>query len=138
MQKTYLPWHWRVMQNFKKNWLVLSNMTWGIWWIFTQPLESPKISLQWAILYKVYEIWAKERSYLSWHWTVMQNLNKPWSYGFKNGTRNWVSFIRAPKVWKLYKAYTVSVRKFQSNYVSWHWRVLQSLNENRLVAWKLT
>ena len=48
------------------------------------------------------------------------------------------AFIRAPKVWKLYKAYTVSVRKFQSNYVSWRWRVLQSLNENRLVAWKLT
>ena len=43
------------------------------------------------------------------------------------------------KVWKLYidglflsKAYTVSVRKFQRNYVSWHWRLLQSLNENWL------
>ena len=26
----YLPWHWRMMQSFKKNWLVVSNMTWGI------------------------------------------------------------------------------------------------------------
>ena len=48
-----------------------------------------------------------------------------------------------PKVWKLYndglflsKAYTVSVTKFQRNYVSWHWRVSQSLNENWLAAYK--
>ena len=34
---------------FLKNWLVVSNMTWGIWWIFTQPLESPKISLRWTL-----------------------------------------------------------------------------------------
>ena len=31
-------------------------------------------------------------SYLSWHWTVMQNLNKPWLCGFKTGTRNCVNF----------------------------------------------
>ena len=53
--------------------------------------------------------------------------------------------LEHPKVWKLYidglflsKAYTVSVRNFQRNYVSWHWRVLQSLNENWLVGWKMT
>ena len=30
-------------------------------------------------LSKVYQVWAKklQRSYLSWHWTVMQILNKP-------------------------------------------------------------
>ena len=51
--------------------------------------------------------------------------------------------LENPKVWKLYiygfflsKAYTVSVRKFQKNYVSWHWRLLKSLNGNRVVAWK--
>ena len=29
---------------------------------------------------KVYEVWSKkiQRSYLSWHWTVRQNLNKLW------------------------------------------------------------
>ena len=50
-----------------------------------------------------------------------------------------------PKAWKLYidgiflsKAYTVLVRKFPRIYVSWHWRLLQSLNETWLVAWKMT
>ena len=28
-------WHWGLMQNLKENWLVLSNMTWGIQQIFT-------------------------------------------------------------------------------------------------------
>ena len=42
VQKSYLSWQWRVIQNLKKNWLVVSNMTWGIWWIFTQPLKNPK------------------------------------------------------------------------------------------------
>ena len=56
-----------------------------------------------------------------------------------------LSSLEHPKVWKLYidrhflsKAYTVSVRNFQRNYVSWDWRVLQSLNKNWLVGWKMT
>ena len=122
-------------------------MTWEIWWIFTQPLKSPKIPLRWAILSKVCEVCAKkiQRSYLLWHWTVMQNLKNPdlvvskmaWGIG-------WTFTIRAPKSLKLYidgfflpKAYTVSARNFQRNYVSWHWRILQSLNENWLVGWKM-
>ena len=56
-----------------------------------------------------------------------------------------LSLLEHPKVWKLYidglflsKAHTVSAKNFQRNYVSWHWRVLQSLNENWLVGWKMT
>ena len=55
VQKSYLSWHWRMMRSLKKNWPVVSNMTWGILWSFTQPLKSPKLSLQWAIF--VYSIW---------------------------------------------------------------------------------
>ena len=31
VQRSYISWHWRVMQNLKKNWLVVWKMTWGIW-----------------------------------------------------------------------------------------------------------
>ena len=58
VQKSYLSWHWRVMQSLKKNWLEVSNLTWGIWWSFTQPLQSLKISLWWALF--VYKVWAKK------------------------------------------------------------------------------
>ena len=50
-----------------------------------------------------------------------------------------LSSLGHPKVWELYidglflsKAYAVSARNFQRNYVSWHWRVLQSLNKTDL------
>ena len=31
VQRSYVWWHWRLMQTLKENWLVLSKMTWGIW-----------------------------------------------------------------------------------------------------------
>ena len=31
-----------------------------------------------------------------------------------------------------------SARKFQRNFVSWNWKVMQNLKENWLVAWKMT
>ena len=43
VQRGYLSWHLRVMQNLKKNWLVLWKMTWETWQTFTRALESVKI-----------------------------------------------------------------------------------------------
>ena len=86
IQKSYVSLHWRVTQSLKKNWLLVPKVTWAIWWIFTQPLKSLKISLWWSILFKVFEFELKkiQRSYFSLHWTVMQNLNKPWLCRFRN------------------------------------------------------
>ena len=41
VQRSYLSWRWRVMQNLKKHWFV-EKMTW-IWQIFTRALKSLKI-----------------------------------------------------------------------------------------------
>ena len=38
--RRYISWHWRVMQNLKKNWLVVWKITWGNWEIFIETLES--------------------------------------------------------------------------------------------------
>ena len=93
-----------------------------------------------------FELKKIQRSHLSRHGTAMQKLNKPWPCGFKNGMRNWVNFHwSTQKSEKLYidglflsRANNVSVRKFQRNYVSWHWKVMQNLKENWHVAWKIT
>ena len=37
---SYLSWHWRVMQNLKKKWLVVWKMSWEIWQIFTRALKK--------------------------------------------------------------------------------------------------
>ena len=69
---------------------------------------------------KYTKVWATKilRSYLSWHWTVKQNLNKPWPFGFKN--EHEVNSKERCKVWKnllwwVSKAYNVSTRKFHRN-----------------------
>ena len=49
VQNNDFLWHWKMMQSLKKKWLLVLNMTWRIWWIFTQPLESLKIFFQWAL-----------------------------------------------------------------------------------------
>ena len=43
VQRSCNSWHWGVMQNLKKKWLVVWKMTWGIWQIFIRTLETVKI-----------------------------------------------------------------------------------------------
>ena len=40
VQRSSIWWHWRLMQNVKANWLLLSKMTWRIWQIFTRRPDS--------------------------------------------------------------------------------------------------
>ena len=30
LQRSYMSWQWRIMKNLKRNWLVISKLTWGI------------------------------------------------------------------------------------------------------------
>ena len=46
VQKSYVWWHWILMQNFKENWLVLSKMTWRIWQIFVHGLKNSDFILE--------------------------------------------------------------------------------------------
>ena len=43
LQRSYVLWHWRVMQYLKKNWLVVWKITIGIWLIFMRAVASLKI-----------------------------------------------------------------------------------------------
>ena len=73
-QRSYASWHWRMMQNLKRNWFVISKLTWGIWLILTRALESLKnFHFNGLFLNKIYIVWAKkvQSSYLLWHWRVM-------------------------------------------------------------------
>ena len=46
LQGSYVSWQWRIIQKLKKNLLVSSKLTWGIWRILTWALENlKKISL---------------------------------------------------------------------------------------------
>ena len=46
LQRSYVWLHWRLMQNLKENWLVLSKMTWRIWQIFVHKLKNRDFILE--------------------------------------------------------------------------------------------
>ena len=80
VQRSYVSWYWRVIQNLKKNRFVVSKMT-TIWSILIQALESLwNMHFDWSLSCKVYNVWPKKvlRSYLLWHWRVMESLKKNW------------------------------------------------------------
>ena len=126
---------------------VVSKMT-RIWWILTWALKSQNLHFQWFLLCKVFNIWPKKvrRSYLSWHWRVIENLERNQHVVSKLTWGIWRILTRALENLKnfdfnglfLSRAYIVWAKKVQRSYLSWHWRVIQNLERNRLVIWKLT
>ena len=103
IQKSYVSCQWSVMQSLKKNWLLVSKMTWRIWWIFTQPLKSPKISLWWAIF--VQGIWGlSQKKYREVIFHDTKQWYKVWinlTLWFYKWHEELGTFIKAIKVWKI-------------------------------------
>ena len=58
VHRSYVWLDWRLMQNLKENWLVLSKMTRGIWQIFTNVRKSKNWDFYWALLSEVENVWA--------------------------------------------------------------------------------
>ena len=46
VQRSYVWWHWILMQNLKENWLVLSKTTGRIWQIFVHRLKNSDFILE--------------------------------------------------------------------------------------------
>ena len=103
VQKSYVSWYWRVVQNLKKKRFFASKMT-RIWWILIRALRSLKnLPFDWSVLCKVYDVWPKkvQRSCNSWHWGVMQNLKKKWLVVWKMTWGIWQIFIRTLETVKI-------------------------------------
>ena len=133
-------------QNFKRNWLIISKLTRGIWQILTWALESLKNShFNGLLLIKAYIFWAKkvQRTYLSWNWIRMQNLER--NRLFVSKLAYWQILTWTLESLKnlhfngllLNKVCFVWAKKVQRSYLAWNWRVIQTLKRNRLVVSKL-
>ena len=87
-----------------------------------------------------------QKSYLSWHWRVKQSLKKNWLFVSKMTCTSWVNCnVSSGKsenlhfhVLLLSLAYKDSAKKLQKSYLSWHWRVIQTLKKNYFFVWKMT
>ena len=79
VQRSYLSWNWRGIQNLERNPLVVSKLANGIWQILTRAVESLKnVHFNGLLLSKVYIVWAKkvQTSYVSWNRREIQNLER--------------------------------------------------------------
>ena len=104
-------------------------MAWGIWWIFNHPLKSLKISLWWALFIQSIKVWG-----LIFHDIEQQcKVTQKWLKAIKSQSEN-LHFDRL----LLSKGYKVLDEKVQKSYLSWHWRMMQSLNKNWLLVPKMT
>ena len=134
VQRSYLSWHWKVMQNLKGNWLVVSKLTWGIWQILTRALESLKnFHFNVLLLSKVYIVWAKkvQRSYLSWHWRVMQNFRGNWLAVSKLTWGICEILTRALKVSKIF----ILICSFWANYILFELKKYKGVIFHDTVEW---
>ena len=73
VQRSYVWLHWRLIQNWMKNWLVFSKMTWKIWPIFTRARSKVlNLGLLWGPF-------IQSRKCMSLKFTeLMQNLKENW------------------------------------------------------------
>ena len=77
VQRSYLSWSWKGIQNLESNRLVVSELAEGIWQNLTRELKSLKnFHLNELLLRKLYVNWDKkvERYNLPWNWREIQIL----------------------------------------------------------------
>ena len=139
VQRSYVWWHWTLIQNLKENWLLLSKMTWGIWEIFTRGLESLKIGILmgfFCLKWKMYEL----EIYRELIVLTMNNdtkLEEELTCRFKTDMRNLTNF--GPKVSKI----CTLMGSFWSKYIMFELKnyrgvILMALNIDAKFEAKLT
>ena len=126
--------------------LVVSKLAWGIGWTFIKALKNLKICTLMGSFCPKHNVSARkfQRNYLSWHWKVIQNFSENRLMAWKM-TRNLVNFHASNWNWQfaldgflLSKGYKVLHEKVKKSYLSWHWRVIQTLKKDSLFIWKMT
>ena len=93
-QRIYVYWHWRNFKNLKRNWLLVSKLTRGIWQYLTWALESLKnLRFNGLLLTDAFNVWAKnvQRSYLAWHFSDGK-FQRKMTCASKNKKRNLENF----------------------------------------------
>ena len=138
VQKSYVSWHWQVMQSLKKNWLLIPKMTWGIWWILMRAVASLKICTLMCYFCRKY-IMFEPKKYRG----VMCHNTKEWCKvwgrticALKNDKKNLTNFVPTLESLKIctlmssfWSKYIMFVLKTLRSYVSWHWRAMQYLKK---------
>ena len=141
MQRNYVSWHWRVMQNLNKNWCLVSKPT-RTSWILTLALESQtNLHFDWCLLCKNINFDLKKYRGIVFHdteeWYKIWRKTDLW---FGKWHEEYGKF--SPEQFKVSKLgywcdSLIQSRKSMSevpqrSYVLWQWRMMQNLKRNLL------
>ena len=85
VQKNDLSWHWKKIQNLKKNWIFIWKMAWENWWTLSRAVESLKTCTLMGYFCKKYVVFEQKN-------TEELCCEKWFTYGFKNDIRNLANF----------------------------------------------
>ena len=88
-----------LMGSFWPKYIILgSKIAWGIWWTSLEHSKILKFAFWETFLSKVHNVWGKklQKSYVSWHWTVMQYLKKNWLVVWK---MTWGIWCEQSQIW---------------------------------------
>ena len=128
------------MQSLKKNWLLVPEITWGIWWILMQAVASLKICTFMCYFFlknimfepknyrgvmchnteEWWKIWGRTDLYFEkWH----EDFGEIWPNTQNSQNLHFHELL-------LTKVYNVWAKNLQRSYVSWHWRVMQYFKKN--------
>ena len=144
VQRSYLSWHWRVIQNLERNQLVISKLTRGIWHSLTWALGGLKsFPFNGLLLSKVYIVWAKKYRGAILHdieewYKIWSGINLSFENWHEEFDKFWPDHLKVSKIFTLmgsFWVYIVWAKKVQRSYLSWHWRGMQNSKRNRLVVY---
>ena len=128
---------------------VVWKMTWGILQIFTRTFKSvnigtlmgsfcPKLKMQYLKIYRGYMCTGTE----DW-WKVWREIDMSFQNWYEEFDEFWLEHSKVSKIctltgsfWPKYIIF--ELRKVQTSYLSWCWRVMQNLKKNWLAVWKMT
>ena len=126
IQKSYVSWYWRVMQSLNKNWLLVPNMTWSIWWFLMRAVTSLKICTLLSYFCQYYiNFELKNCRRIISHYTLMKN----WVFVWKMTWGIWGILTRAVESLKIFTLVGYFCRKY----------VMFELKKYKgVVSWKVT
>ena len=143
IQRSYLSWHWAVMQNLENPDLVVSKKAWGIGRTFIiRALKSLRIVHGWALFVQSIYCFSQKLPEKLCVMTLkgVPKFKRKLTCWLKNDRRSLVNFYASSwnsKNWYFDWIRLSKIDKYL-DYVSWNWRVTQSLKKNWLVVPKMT
>ena len=133
LQGSYLSRQGKKMQNLKRNWLVVSKLIWGFWWILTRALENLKsLHFNGLPLTKVYD--GRNCGLCLMELNIGVKLEGKVTCAFKNDIRDLGNFHQS--TWEspnwdfdgilLSKAENLWAPNLRGSYLSWQWRMMEN------------